>query len=124
MTLYKKGEALFRELGMRRDLAYCYWSWGLLARKQRDRKTERKKLSAAFDIFTELNMPRERAAMGAEVEKKRSADRANSAPRKYDLDYADLETPFTMGLRRNRGKRRAALLGAMPCPPAPSLFHG
>jgi hypothetical protein len=26
-----------RELGNRRDLAYCYANWGLLAREQRDR---------------------------------------------------------------------------------------
>ena len=31
---------------------------------------------------------------------------------------------FTMGRRQNRGKRRAALLGAMTGLPAPSLFHG
>ena len=77
MTLYKKGEALFRELGMRRDLAYCYWSWGLLARKQRDRKAEREKLAAALDIFTELNMPGERDAVRAELEKTTAADRAS-----------------------------------------------
>jgi hypothetical protein len=40
--------------GYRRDLAYCYWQWGLLARKQRDRKTERERLAAAVDIFSEL----------------------------------------------------------------------
>ena len=37
-------EALCLELGNRSGLAYCYWYWGLLAREQRDRKTEREKL--------------------------------------------------------------------------------
>ncbi len=63
--LFKKTETLCLELGHRSGLAYCYWNWGLLARKQRDRKTEREKLAAALDIFTELNMPRERDAVRA-----------------------------------------------------------
>jgi hypothetical protein len=57
LALRKKEEALCRELGTRRDLAYCYREWGLLAREQRDRNEEREKLAAALDIFTELNMP-------------------------------------------------------------------
>ena len=69
MTLHKKKEALCLELGNRSGLAYCYWYWGLLAREQRDCKTEREKLAAALDIFTELNMPRERGAVRAELEK-------------------------------------------------------
>ena len=58
------------------DLAYCYWNWNwdLLARKQRDRKTAREKLAAALDIFTQLNMPRERDAVRAELEKTAAAD--------------------------------------------------
>jgi hypothetical protein len=70
----KKAEALCLELGTRRDLAYCYWQWGLLARQQRDRKTEREKLAAALEIFTELNMARE--AVRAELDKTTAADRA------------------------------------------------
>jgi tetratricopeptide (TPR) repeat protein len=58
MALYKKEEALCLELGNRSGLAYCYGRWGLLAREQGDRHTEREKLTAALDIFTELNMPR------------------------------------------------------------------
>jgi tetratricopeptide (TPR) repeat protein len=69
MALYKKKEALCLELGNLRSLGYCYWHWSLLARKQRDRKMEREKLSAAFDIFTGLNMSRERDAVRAELEK-------------------------------------------------------
>jgi hypothetical protein len=49
----KKVEALYLELGTRRDLAYCYWNLGLLAREQRDRNTEREKLAAALVIFTD-----------------------------------------------------------------------
>jgi len=67
--LHKKKEALCLELGNRRGLAYCYWNWGLLAREQRDSKMEREKLAAALDIFTKLNMPRERDAVRAELEK-------------------------------------------------------
>ena len=69
MALYKKQQALCLELGNQSSLAYCYWGWGLLARKQRDCKTEREKLAAALDIFTELNMPLELRAVRAELEK-------------------------------------------------------
>jgi len=37
---------------------------------------EREKLAAALDIFTELNMPRERDEVRAELEKTAAADRA------------------------------------------------
>jgi tetratricopeptide (TPR) repeat protein len=72
----KKQEALCLELGNRSNLAYCYANWDLLAREQRDRKTEREKLTAALDIFNELNMPRERDAVRVELEKTTAADRA------------------------------------------------
>jgi tetratricopeptide (TPR) repeat protein len=74
--LLKKQEALCLELANRSNLAYCYWNWGLLAREQSDRKAEREKLTAALDIFTELNMPRERDTVRAELEKTTAADRA------------------------------------------------
>jgi len=45
------------------------WNWGLVARKKRDRKTEQEKLSAALDLFTELNLPRQRDVVRAELEK-------------------------------------------------------
>jgi hypothetical protein len=76
MALLKKMEALCLELGNRSSLARCYWAWGLFACEQRDRKTEREKLAAALDIFTELNMPRERDAVRAQLEKTTAADRA------------------------------------------------
>ena len=57
----------------RHGLAYCYWAWGFLARELRDRKTEREKLAAGLDIFTELNMPRERDEVRAELEKTTAA---------------------------------------------------
>ena len=69
MALLKKKEALCLELGNRSSVAYCYWNWGLLARELRDRKTEREKLGAAREIFTELKMPRERDAVRAALEK-------------------------------------------------------
>jgi hypothetical protein len=68
LALHKKQKALCLELGNRSGLAYCYWQWGLLARKQRDRKTEREKLAGALDIFIELKMPRERDEVLAELE--------------------------------------------------------
>jgi hypothetical protein len=71
--LHKKQEALCLELGNKGSLAYCYWAWGLLAREQHDRKTEQEKLAAALDIFTQLNMPRERDAVRAELEKTAAA---------------------------------------------------
>jgi tetratricopeptide (TPR) repeat protein len=72
--LLKKQEALCLELGIRSSLAYCYWNWGLLAREQRDHIAEREKLATALDIFTKLNMPRERDAVRAELEKTTGAD--------------------------------------------------
>jgi hypothetical protein len=61
--LNNKQEALCLELGNRNNLAHCYWALGLLADQQRDSKMTREKLAAALDIFTELNMPREREAV-------------------------------------------------------------
>jgi len=49
---------------------------GLLAREQRDPNSEREKLAAALDIFTELNMPRERDEVRAELETKTGAGTA------------------------------------------------
>ena len=74
--MLKKVEALYLELGTRRDLAYCYWNLGLLAREERDRNTEREKFAAALVIFTDLKMPLERDAVEAELEKTAAADRA------------------------------------------------
>jgi hypothetical protein len=74
--LLKKAESLCLELGNRSSLAYCYWESGLLAREQRDHEEERKKLAAALDIFTKLNMARERDAVRAELENTAAADRA------------------------------------------------
>jgi hypothetical protein len=69
MALFKEVETLCLELGKRSSLAKCYLNWGVLAREEHDRKTEREKLAAALDIFSELNMPRERDAVRAELEK-------------------------------------------------------
>ena len=69
MALYKKQEALCIELGLRSSLGYCYWNWGPLARKLKDKNTELEKLQAALKIFTELNMSRQRKAVQAELNK-------------------------------------------------------
>jgi hypothetical protein len=62
------------ELDNRSGLAYWCWNWGLLAREQGDHGIERQKLDAALDIFTQLNMPRERDEVRAELEKATAPD--------------------------------------------------
>jgi hypothetical protein len=69
LALLKKQEALCLQLGNRSSLAYCYANWGLLAREQRDRNTEREKLAAALVIFRDLKMPGERDKVRAELDK-------------------------------------------------------
>ena len=73
MELQTKKEAICLELGIRRDLGHCYWNWGLLARAQGDHRTQREKLKAALEIFSELKMPRERDAVKAELEDAKGA---------------------------------------------------
>jgi tetratricopeptide (TPR) repeat protein len=73
LALHKKEEALCLELGNRSGLAYSYWNQGLLARVRNDFETEHSKLTAALEIFTELNMPRERDAVAAELAKTKGA---------------------------------------------------
>jgi tetratricopeptide (TPR) repeat protein len=73
MALLKRQEALCLELGLRSSLGYCYCNWGLLARAQGDPATERARLQAALDIFTELKMPGERDEVAAELAKSASA---------------------------------------------------
>ena len=69
MALQKKNEALCVELGNRSGLGHCYLNWGLLAREMNDPTSEREKLEAALNIFTELNMPCERDEVKEELEK-------------------------------------------------------
>ena len=69
LALHNKKEAICQELGNKGGLARCYWSWGLLAREQGDRKTETEKLTQALALFAELKMPRERDAVQAELDK-------------------------------------------------------
>jgi tetratricopeptide (TPR) repeat protein len=79
LALHKKKEALCLELGNKASLGYCYWNWGLLARDLKDKATEREKLQAALQIFTELNMPRERDAVQNELEKTSKPSRSSPA---------------------------------------------
>jgi hypothetical protein len=72
--IVQQAEALCLELDNRSGLAYCYWNWGLLPREQGDHGTERQKLDAALDIFTQLNMLRERDEVRAELEKATAPD--------------------------------------------------
>jgi tetratricopeptide (TPR) repeat protein len=67
MELLKNLEALALEFSKKADLGYYYWNWGLLARKQKDAETGQRKLQKALEIFTELNMPRERDAVRAQL---------------------------------------------------------
>jgi tetratricopeptide (TPR) repeat protein len=69
LELLKKQETICRELGNKSGLGYCYYNWGLLARAQGDRRTEKQKLQQALALFTELKMPRQRDAVQAELEK-------------------------------------------------------
>jgi len=69
LALHKKEEAICLELGNKDGLGHCYWNWGLLARQQGDKQTERQKLEQALAIFAELNMPSERDAVQAELDK-------------------------------------------------------
>ena len=68
LALLKKQEAICLELGIKSSLGICYYNWGLLARAQGDRTTEKEKLEQALAIFTELKMPRERDAVQEELE--------------------------------------------------------
>ena len=73
LALHKQEEAICQELGNKGGLAYCYWNWGLLERDLGSHDAEREKLSAALALFTDLGMPRERAAVEAELAKTRAA---------------------------------------------------
>jgi tetratricopeptide (TPR) repeat protein len=69
LALLGKQELLCMELGNWSSLAHCYTNRGLLARDRHDPNTEREMLATALDIFTKLNMSRERDAVRAELEK-------------------------------------------------------
>ena len=84
LTPKHTGAIEFAAAGVRSSLAgVSCANWGLLAREQRDRKVEWEKLAAALDIFTELNMPRERDAVRADLEKMAAADRATCQTQSY-----------------------------------------
>lgn len=67
LALHKKEEAICLELGNKSGLAYCYWSWGRLARNMHDEKLATEKLKAALAIFTELKMPLEIEAVKGDL---------------------------------------------------------
>jgi hypothetical protein len=60
-------------VGQQGGLGYCYSQWGLLARQQGDKRTERQKLEQALAIFAELKMPRERDRIQGKLDKTDSA---------------------------------------------------
>ena len=69
LELLKEQEAICLELNNKCGLGSCYWRWGLVAGAQGDHQTEKQKLQEALALFTELNMPHERDAVQAELEK-------------------------------------------------------
>ena len=69
LALLQKQEAICLELGNQSSLAYRYWNQGLLARASNDSQTERSRLQAALEIFTALNMPRQRDAIASALTK-------------------------------------------------------
>jgi tetratricopeptide (TPR) repeat protein len=71
LVLYTKKEKICVDLGNRPDLGYCYWKWGLLERALGHHQAAQEKLSAALAIFTELQMPRQRDQVQAELAKSR-----------------------------------------------------
>jgi hypothetical protein len=72
---YRIGErGLALELGNKSALGYSYYNWGLLARAQGEHKVATEKLEHALAIFTELNMPRQRDAVQAELNKRDGGD--------------------------------------------------
>jgi tetratricopeptide (TPR) repeat protein len=73
LTLLMKQEAICMESGSKIGLAYCCWTWGLLARKQGDKQVERQKIEQALAIFSELKMPRQRDPVQAELDKTNAA---------------------------------------------------
>jgi hypothetical protein len=76
LALHKKQEAICVELDNKKGLGYCYWQWGLLARQQGDKQTERQKFEQTLAIFGELKMPSERDGVQAALDK---ADSASSS---------------------------------------------
>jgi len=71
VALHEKAEAIGLELRLPISLAYCYWQWGLTARKLGDGKTEREKLGQSLALFTELKMPRQVIEVQVELFKTR-----------------------------------------------------
>lgn len=69
LSLRQKEEALCLELGDRRSLGFCYWSWGTDSAEQGDHDTAKQKLQAALNIYSELNMPEERDAVQAALDR-------------------------------------------------------
>jgi tetratricopeptide (TPR) repeat protein len=69
VSLRQKEEALCLDLGDRASLALCYWNWAPVSEEQGDHDTARQKLQTAMGIFAELNMPEQREAVQAALDR-------------------------------------------------------
>lgn len=69
LALHKREEEICLALGYKRGLGFCYYNWGPVERALNHPQAEREKLTAAFGIFEDLKMPRERDAVKAELDR-------------------------------------------------------
>lgn len=65
----RKKEAICLQLGKESRLGHSYRDWGLLARAQGDKETEKQKFEQARALLNELKMSRERDEVQVELEK-------------------------------------------------------
>lgn len=65
--LFKKQENLCQQLDYQKDLGLCYLNWGRLSRQLDKLDEAAEKYMKALEIFTDLNMPQERAVVQKEL---------------------------------------------------------
>ncbi len=75
-ALYEKQETICKKLGNKSSLGYCYWNWGQFDYELGKHLAGRQKLLQALGLFKELQMPRERDAVAAELAKHQTASNA------------------------------------------------
>ena len=72
--LLKKQEEICIELGNKSNLGSCYWIWADIDAAQGDRLAQKQKLQQSLALFAELNMPRQRDDVQAELDQLNSAE--------------------------------------------------
>ena len=80
LQLHEKEEEICLELGNKAGLGHCYWVWADVDAAQGNRQAQKHKLQQALALFTELNMPRQRDAVQAELDQLPSGDRPITRP--------------------------------------------